>query len=422
MIFMHWTYGSRRGRLAGVSTYRRISVALFAAGVATFALLYSVQTMLPEFARSFGVSAGESTLALSLSTIGLGVALLVAGPLSEAYGRTRLIHASLWLSGLVALACAVAPGWHALLALRLLEGVTLAGLPAVATAYLREELPPGVQARASGLYIGGTAIGGMAGRLVPGAVTDVAGWRWGLATAAGLGLGCALAVRLLLPPSRHFIAAPGRPRHLAALIGRAGREPGLLSLYAVGGCLVGAFVAVFNGLVFRLTSAPYGLSVAAVSLMFLVHPAGAASATVAGRLAGRFGRRTVVAAGCLVTATGTALTLAAPLPLIVAGLALLTAGFFAVHGVASGWVPARAHDRGIASGPAASLYLVAFYAGSSISGSMAGGAWTVGGWPAVALLALTLVAAGTLAVFRPALRASTQPRDVRTPSPAGAAR
>lgn len=373
--------------------YRRIAVAMFAAGVATFALLYSTQAMLPALAEHFGVPAGESTLSLSLSTIGLGVALLVAGPLSEAYGRTRLIHASLTLSGLVALACAVAPGWHALLALRLLEGVTLAGLPAVATPYLREELPKDVQARAAGLYVGGTALGGMAGRLVSGGVADAAGWRWGLVASAVLGLACAVVVRVLLPESTNFQPAPARPRHLAALIRRAAADPGLLALYAVGGCAMGAFVAVFNALDFRLTTAPYGLSLAAVSLMFLVYPLGSISSALSGRLADRYGRRAVLPVGCLVTAAGIALTLAGPVPVIVAGLAAMTAGFFCVHGVASGWVPARAHAGGVASGPAVSLYLVAYYAGSSVFGSVAGAAWTLAGWTAVVLLSLTLLAA-----------------------------
>ena len=66
-------------------------------------------------------------------------------------------------------------------------GRRLAGLPAAATAYLREELHPDTYARAAGLYIGGTALGGMAGRLLTGAVAGAAGWRWALAAVALLG-------------------------------------------------------------------------------------------------------------------------------------------------------------------------------------------------------------------------------------------
>jgi hypothetical protein len=97
------------GYRVGEAGYRRITAALFAAGVATFALIYSTQALLPEFPRAFSVSAAQSTLSVSLTTIGLGVALLVAGPVSEVVGRTRLIHLSLAASAVVAVACAVAP-------------------------------------------------------------------------------------------------------------------------------------------------------------------------------------------------------------------------------------------------------------------------------------------------------------------------
>jgi MFS transporter, YNFM family, putative membrane transport protein len=384
------------GYRTGQRGYRRISVALFAAGVATFALLYSTQALLPEFPRAFDVSAAQSTLTVSLTTVGLGVALLLAGPLSEVVGRTRLIHSSLTASAVVGLACAAAPTWEALLGLRLLEGITLAGLPAVATAYLREELHPGTHARAAGLYIGGTALGGMTGRLVTGLVADLAGWRWALAAIGVVALGCAVAVRVLLPASRHFVAVPARPGALAAMTRRALSDPGLLALYGIGACAMGAFVAVFNAVGFRLTSTPFSLGLAAAGLVFLVYPLGSVGSIVAGRLADRFSRRAVVPVGCLLVVTGVLLTLPASLVAVVAGLAVTTVGFFAVHGVASGWVPTRAHAGGVAAGQAASLYLFAYYLGSSVFGSVTGQAWTVGGWPAVVLLACGLVAAGGL--------------------------
>lgn len=388
------------GYRVGDGGYRRISIALFAAGVATFALIYSTQALLPEFTRAFSISAAQSTLSVSLTTIGLGVTLLVAGPVSEVVGRTRLIHFSLVASAVVAVACPLAPTWEVLLGLRLLQGVTLAGLPAVATAYLREELHASTHARAAGLYIGGTAIGGMTGRLVTGPVAEIAGWRWALGAIAGVGLACAVVVRLLLPASRNFVAAPARIGPLAAMARRAVGDRALLALYAIGACSVGAFVAVFNSLGFRLTSAPFDLGLGAAGLVFLVYPIGTVGSIVAGRLADRYSRRAVVPVGCAIAVAGVLLTLSASLPVVVLGLAVMTAGFFTVHGVASGWVPTRAHAGGVASGQAASLYLFAYYLGSSVFGSLTGRAWTVGGWPGVVLLAAALyLVSGLLALW-----------------------
>lgn len=393
---------AHEGYRAGEDGYRRIATALFAAGVATFALLYSTQALLPELARAFGLTAAQSTLSLSVTTVGLGLALLVAGPLSEVVGRTRLIHLSLGLSAVVALASAAAPDWHLLLGLRLAQGLTLAGLPAVATAYLHEELHPDLHARAAGLYIGGTALGGMTGRLVAGTVGDLAGWRWALAAIGLVGVACAVLARALLPASRNFVPAPARLDHLVEMTRRALTDRGLLALYAIGACAMGSFVAVYNAMGFRLTSPPFGLSLGAAGLVFLVYPLGTISSALAGRLADRWSRRAVVPAGCAVTLAGILLTLAHPLPVVVLGLAVMTAGFFVVHGVASGWVPTRARAGGIASGQAASLYLVAYYLGSSVFGSLAGTAWSVGAWPAVTTLAvaLMLVTAALAAVLR----------------------
>jgi YNFM family putative membrane transporter len=379
---------------AGEPGYRRISLALFAAGVATFASLYSTQAVLPELSAAFHVSPAASAWSLSLTTIGLGVALLVTGPLSERIGRTRLIHLSLVLSGLLGLACAAAPSWPVLLTLRLLQGIALAGLPAVATAYLREELHPGTHARAAGLYIGGTALGGMAGRLTSGPIAEAYGWRPALAAVAIIGLVCAGIAGVTLPASRHFVAR--RTRTLSA---RAITDPALLALYGIGACAMGAFIAVFNALGFRLMSAPFALGAGAASAVFLVYPIGSLSSAVSGRLADRFGRRAIMPGGAVLTAAGLLLTLSGHLPVVVLGLAVMTAGFFCLHGVASGWVPVRAHAGGVAAGQAASLYLVAYYAGSSIAGSLAGTAWSVGGWDGVVVLsALLIAAAGALAL------------------------
>ncbi|MCY7395459.1 MAG: MFS transporter [Nocardioides sp.] len=381
------------GHRPGSTAHRRISVALFAAGVATFALLYSTQALLPPIADEYDVGTASSTLSLSLTTLGLGATLLAAGPLSDVVGRTALIHLSLVSSVLVAAASALAPTWHVFLALRLLEGITLAGLPAVATAYLREELHPATHSRAVGLYVGGTALGGMAGRLLTGLVGEPFGWRWALASTALVGLGCAVVVRLLLPASQRFVPAPAGTRALLRMTRKAVSDPALLALYGIGGCSIGVLVAVFNTLGFRLADAPFHLGLAAASLVFLVYPLGSVSSVVFGKLADDHGRRSVLPAGCAVAVVGVLLTIPSSLVAIIGGLALLTIGFFAVHGVASGWVPARAHAGGVATGQAASLYLFTYYVGSSVFGSLGGHAWTEAGWTGVVVLSCVLLAA-----------------------------
>lgn len=382
------------GYRPGDPAYRRIAVSLFLAGLATFALLYAPQPLLPQLAQRFEVSAATATLSVSVTTLGLGVALLLAGPATEVLGRTPLMHASLFASSLVGLACAVAPSWELLLVLRGLQGVTLAGLPAVATAYLREEVHPTAAARATGLYIGGTALGGMSGRLIGGVVGDLVGWRGAFAAIGAVGLVCAVVALLLLPRSRNFTPVPARAGEVLRTARRVLTDPALLALYGISGCLMGGFVAVYNTMGFRLAAPPFVLPLALASLIFVTYAVGSFASSYAGSLADRYGQRVVVPLAILVGLVGLAITLPSSLVAVLVGLTVFTAGFFAAHGVASGWVAARAALGGGGTGQAASLYLFAYYLGSSVFGSLSGIAWARAHWTGVAAMvgALWLVA------------------------------
>ncbi len=379
------------GHRAGEPGLRRASLAVFLAGVAVFAMLYEPQALLPELSRSFAVSPAASTLAISVSTAALAVGLLVLGPLSDRRGRTTILHVCLGAATLLAVLITLAPTWELLLVLRGLQGFALAGLPAVAVAYLREELDPSVSSRAIGLFVGGNAIGGLTGRLLGGFLTDLGGWRAAMGGVALLGLGCTVAVRLLLPASRRFLRVP-REVPLLRQLGAAFTDPALLALYGVAALLMGGFVAVYNAVTFRLESPPFSLTPAVAGLVFLTYLLGSASSPTAGWLADRVGRRLLVPLALLLTIGGIAITLAGPLWLVVLGLAVMTVGFFAAHAVASGWVAARAQLGGRAVGQAASLYSFWYYVGSSVGGTLAGRAWTGGGWPAVVVLAGGMVA------------------------------
>lgn len=256
-------------------------------------------------------------------------------------------------------------------------------------------------ARATGLYIGGTALGGMSGRLVSGWFADHFGWHAALGAIGIIGVGCAVTVRLLLPPSRNFHPTPARAKDVLATAFRVLRDPALLALYGISGTLMGGFVAVYNAMGFRLAAPPYLLPLSLASLVFLSYAVGSFASSWAGRLADRFGHRAVVPATIALALVGVLLTLVQSLALVIVGLAVLTAGFFAAHGVASSWVASRAALGGGGTGQAASLYLFAYYLGSSVFGSLAGVAWTAFRWPGVvgmvtALWAVALVLALSL--------------------------
>jgi len=382
----------------GDAGMRRVRLGLFAAGLATFALLYVPQPLLPALSRAFGASPAAASLAMSAGTFALAVAIIPVSSLSEVRGRREVMTVSVIAAAVLGLIAPLSPSLSVLTGIRVLQGFALAGVPATAMAYLAEEVDRGDLGRAMGLYIAGNAIGGLSGRVVAGILAEHGGWRVATAGVSALALVCAVAFAVLLPRSRFFTPSPPRLRALGATLGRNLADTGLLRLYLIGFALMGAFVTVYNYLTFRLSAAPFGLSASVIGALFTVYLAGTWSSTLAGRLADRAGRRVVLAVGVAVAIAGIALTLPSSLALIVAGLVALTAGFFAAHSVASGWVGDLAP---VAPAQASALYLCLYYIGSSVAGSAGGIFYARGGWPltaafAAALLAVALASAASL--------------------------
>jgi YNFM family putative membrane transporter len=375
---------------------RRVRLGLFAAGLATFALLYTPQPVLPLLATAFRATPTQASLAMSAGTMALAIAIIPVSSLSEVLGRRQIMTISVLAAAVLGLAAPLAPSLDSLVAIRVLQGLALAGVPATAMAYLAEEVEAGSLGRAMGLYIAGNAIGGLSGRVIAGVLASRGGWRVAFAGVSVAALGCAIAFAVLLPRSRFFRPTPPHPRALAVTLGRHLTDSGLLRLYLIGFTLMGAFVTVYNYLTFRLTAPPFGLPASAIGALFTVYLAGTWSATVAGRLADRAGRRVMLALGIVVAIGGVALTLPADLAAVVTGLVLMTAGFFAAHSVASGWVGGRAKA---APAQASALYLCLYYAGSSVVGTYGGEFYAHGGWPrTVAFVVVLLLAALASAV------------------------
>ena len=109
----------------GTPEFRRTNLAMFAAGFATFALMYCVHPLLPVFAVEFQVSPVQASLALSLTTFTLALSLLVASAISENIGRKPVMVASILATAALTIASAAAPDWGVFLILRALIGVVL---------------------------------------------------------------------------------------------------------------------------------------------------------------------------------------------------------------------------------------------------------------------------------------------------------
>jgi YNFM family putative membrane transporter len=381
----------------GTAAFLRTNLAFLCAGIATFALLYCVQPLMPVFSAEFGVSPASSSLSLSLPTAAMAVCMLVASALSEAVGRKPVMLVSVFASSLLTVACALMPGWHSFLALRMVQGILLSGLPAVAMAFIAEEVHPRSSGYAMGLYISGSAMGGMLGRVITGLLMEWGGWRLAIGGIGVLGLMASVVFWQCLPPSRHFRPRPLSLRGLAENFAMHLRDGGLRWLFLEGFLLMGAFVTVYNYIGYRLLAPPYSLSHATVGLVFTVYLVGIGSSTFMGGMADRFGRRRLLWIVLVAMLGGLALMAMQSLVAIVAGIAVMTFCFFGAHSLASSWVGRRAR---VARAQASSLYLFSYYMGSSVVGATGGLAWAFSGWAGVTVLVGTCLIVALLAGLR----------------------
>ncbi|MEU0985495.1 MFS transporter [Streptomyces sp. NPDC005953] len=368
--------------------YRRMNLALFAAGMAAFALLYSTQALLPAISTAFGASASAASWTVSAATGALALFVLPMSALSERFGRRTLMTVSLTVAVVLGLLVPFAPNLEWLVALRAMQGAALAGLPASAMAYLAEEVRPKALVAAIGLFVAGNSIGGMSGRIVTGWAAQLWGWRAGLAAVGLLALLGVLVFRALLPKARRFTPGTLNPKVLATTVRGHLADPLLLRLYAIGALFMTVFGAVYTVIGYRLIGEPFNLPQGVIGSIFLVYLVGTISSATAGRLVGRLGRRGALYAAVATTALGLGLSLSDSLTAVLAGLVLITAGFFAGHAVASASV-SRTAKTGRAQ--ASALYQSVYYLGSSVGGTLGAIAFHSAGWAGTVGLGLLAV-------------------------------
>src|SRR5699024_8056062 len=192
------------GLQAGTPPYRRLLVALFFIGVATFAQLYSPQGLLPLIAQDLDVSPDQAALMISAATLGLALGVIPWSYIGDAVGRKRAMLTAISLACGFAVLSILMPSFALTLLMRFIEGFMLGGVPALAVACLSEEVSARVAAVAAGTYISGTTIGGLSGRIIAAPVGEQLGWKPGMLAVTGIAVACVLVFLRMAPRAAHF--------------------------------------------------------------------------------------------------------------------------------------------------------------------------------------------------------------------------
>lgn len=375
-----WAYHKEQG--AGIMT-SKIMWGMLIGSMVTFANLYGPQTFIQHFTNDFHLTSSQASLALSISTFTLAFSMLIMAAISNSIGRKNIMVFSLISSSLLYLVVGFAPNFETLLGIRALQGIALSGFPAIAVTYLAEELAAKEFPKVLGIYITGSGFGGFFGRIVSSTMLDLTNWHVAIWTLGTLTTLLSIVFMLLIAPSKNFHKTRFSFHNWGHGLLEACKDAKLLYFYGLGFLALGVYVAVFNFVGFPLM-AHYGLSQTIVGFVFIFQLLGSIGSMTVGRLSGRFTRGQMLRVSLVVTAVGLALTMMPSLISMLAGLFIISCGFFAWHNLVSGWVSSSAAPD--VKAYASSLYLLFYYIGSSVIGTLGGHFYDLYDWNGAALL------------------------------------
>jgi MFS transporter, YNFM family, putative membrane transport protein len=386
---------------AGV--FRFIVIALTA--FLTVVDLFATQAILPSLTKYYRVSPSAMGFAVNASTMGMAVAGLAVGYFSSAINRRAGILISLVVLAIPTTLLAYAPDLITFTLLRVAQGLCMAAAFTLTLAYLGEHYSAADSASAFAAYITGNVASNLIGRLVSAGVADHFGLAANFYFFAVLNLFGAVLVYFTVQRTPCMTCVtPAMSSHFRAWVMHL-RNPSLRASFAIGFCILFAFIGTFTFVNFVLVEPPLGVDAMTLGLIYFVFLPAMAITPLAGRAVKRFGTRPAFWGALFVAALGLPLLILPSLPAVLLGMVLVGAGTFFAQACATGFVGrAATSDRGSASG----LYLASYFFGGLIGSAVLGLIFDMFGWRAcVAGIGVALLVAALLAIF---LKTPMQPK------------
>jgi YNFM family putative membrane transporter len=364
----------------GFFTLQTLVFGLVAAAICN---VYITQPVLPVIQTEFGVSPSQASYTVSAVILGIGLANLPFGWLSDRFPVRRLILVGGVVVAAAGICCAATSNLTVLVAARFVQGLFVPSLTTCLAAYLSANLPLDRLNVVMGSYVSAMVAGGLGGRLLGGWIHPPLHWRYAFVTASiFLALATLAAFKWLPEGKGGEKAGPGEG--FLALVSRPVLRR--IFLVAFGGFFV--FSSIFNYLPFYLSKPPFNASTQVITMMYLSYLIGIFIGPVAGQLSNRIGNGGTMVLGSVVFAGAIACTFIKSLAAIVVALALVCAGFFAIHAAAAGSLNLQLTSS---RGRANSMYILAYYLGGAVGITLSGYAYSFAGWPGVAALGLLML-------------------------------
>jgi YNFM family putative membrane transporter len=332
--------------------------------------LFATQAILPSLTRHYNVTPAAMGFAVNASTIGMAAAGLVIGFLSPLIDRRLGILASLILLAIPTTLLAVAPDLATFTLLRIAQGLCMASAFALTLAYLGEQCSATDAGSAFAAYITGNVASNLVGRLVSAAVADTFGLASNFYFFALLNLAGAVLVFFTIRQVKPMHAMPAVQSPFSATLAHW-RNPALRSAFAIGFCILFAFIGTFTFVNFVLVRAPLSLGRMDLGFVYFVFAPSVITTLFAGKAVARFGTRPAIWAALGLALLGLPLMLSSRLAEVLAGMVLVGVGTFFAQACVTGFVGQAARDnRGIASGTYLACYFLGGLAGSAVLGQL----------------------------------------------------
>ena len=332
--------------------------------------LFATQAILPSLTRHYNVSPAAMGFAVNASTMGMAIAGLVAGFLSQHIDRRLGILLSLVFLAIPTTLLAVAPNLAVFTVLRIAQGLCMASAFALTLAYLGEQCSSMDAGGAFAAYITGNVASNLIGRLVSAAVVDTLGLAWNFYFFAALNLVGAVLVYFTIQRARPMHSMPILQSPVAAML-EHWRNPALRAAFGIGFCILFAFIGTFTFVNFVLVRPPLSLGRMDLGFVYFVFLPSIVTTLLAGNAVARFGTRPAIWGALAVAALGLPLMLSSHLAEVLAGMVLVGAGTFFAQASATGFVgQAASENRGVASGTYLACYFLGGLVGSAVLGQL----------------------------------------------------
>jgi predicted MFS family arabinose efflux permease len=379
--------------------------------------LFGTQAILPALARAYGVTPAAMGLAVNATTMGMAAACLGVSYFSHRIDRRRGILISLTVLAIPTALLAVAPNLATFTVLRIAQGLCMASAFTLTLAYLGEHCSAMEAGGAFAAYITGNVASNLFGRLLAAGLADHFGLPETFLSLAGLNLLGAVIVYVWLTQSAMITAQDEPGRAPLSIWAEHLRNPLLRPSFAIGFCILFAFIGTFTYVNFVLVREPIAINQMTLGFVYFVFAPSIITTLLAGHAVQRFGTRPTFWGSLAVAGIGLPLLVVAKLSAVLIGLMLVGVGTFFAQATATGFVSrAATTDRGSASG----LYLASYFSGGLVGGAILGQVFDRLGWGAcVTGVGISLLVAALLAIqLRPAsVRALPETeRDVPTSS------